>query len=74
MARKPNYNFERMQRERAKSAKRAARLAAKKERAERKKAGLPVDPAPSDDPAPAPSVAPAPAPSDDAVDPAPPTE
>jgi hypothetical protein len=38
MARKPNYNFERMERERAKAAKKAARLEAKRERAERKKA------------------------------------
>ena len=30
MARKPNYNFERMERERAKAAKKAARLEAKK--------------------------------------------
>lgn len=38
MARKPNYNFERMERERAKAAKKAARLEAKREKAERKKA------------------------------------
>ena len=31
MARKPNYNFERMERERAKAAKKAARLEAKRE-------------------------------------------
>ncbi len=47
MARKPNYKFERMERERAKSAKRAARLEAKKEKAELRKAGItgldPVD-------------------------------
>ena len=47
MARKPNYNFERMERERAKAAKKAARLEAKREKAERKKAGnaglLPAD-------------------------------
>ncbi len=38
MARKPNYNFERMERERAKAAKKAARLEAKRERAEKRKA------------------------------------
>ena len=38
MARKPNYNFERMERERAKAAKKAARLEAKREKAERRKA------------------------------------
>ena len=36
MARKPNYKFERMERDRAKAAKKAARLLAKKERAEKK--------------------------------------
>ncbi len=36
MARKPNYKFERMERDRAKAAKKAARLQAKKDRAERK--------------------------------------
>ena len=40
MARKPNYKFERMERERAKSAKKAARLEAKKEKAEKRKAGM----------------------------------
>ncbi len=40
MARKPNYKFERMERERAKSAKKAARLEAKKEKAELRKAGM----------------------------------
>ena len=40
MARKPNYKFERMERERAKSAKKAARLEAKKEKAEKRKAGI----------------------------------
>ncbi len=40
MARKPNYKFERMERERAKSAKKAARLEAKKEKAEQRKAGI----------------------------------
>ena len=38
MARKPNYSFERRERERLKAAKKAARLEAKRERAERKKA------------------------------------
>ena len=36
MARKPNYNFERQERERAKAAKKAARLEAKRDRAEKK--------------------------------------
>ena len=36
MARKPNYNFERMERERAKAAKKAARLEAKREKAEKR--------------------------------------
>ncbi len=40
MARKPNYKFERMERERAKSARKAARLEAKKEKAEKRKAGI----------------------------------
>ena len=38
MARKPNYNFERRERERIKAAKRAARLEAKRERSEKRKA------------------------------------
>ncbi len=38
MARKPNYKFERMERQRAKAAKKTARLEAKKERAEKRKA------------------------------------
>ena len=38
MARKPNYKFERFERERAKAAKKAARAQAKAERAERRKA------------------------------------
>lgn len=41
MARKPNYKFERIERERAKAAKKAARLEAKKERAEKKADGEP---------------------------------
>ncbi|MFQ5784153.1 MAG: hypothetical protein ACE5H8_04940 [Alphaproteobacteria bacterium] len=38
MARKPNYKFERLERERAKAAKKAARAKLKAERAEQKKA------------------------------------
>lgn len=38
MPRKPNYKFERMERERAKAAKKAARLEAKREKAAQKKA------------------------------------
>jgi len=38
MARKPNYRFERMERERVKAAKKAARAEAKKAEKERKKA------------------------------------
>ena len=34
MARKPNYQFERMERQRAKDAKKAARLEAKRQKAE----------------------------------------
>ena len=37
MPRKPNYKFERMSRERNKAAKKAARLEAKKEKAEQRK-------------------------------------
>ena len=36
MARKPNYSFERLERERAKAAKKAARLEAKRDKAEKK--------------------------------------
>lgn len=43
MARKPNYKFERMERDRAKSAKKAARLKAKQEKAEMKKAETAAD-------------------------------
>jgi hypothetical protein len=39
MARKPNYKFDRMERERAKAAKKAARLQAKKEKAESRAQG-----------------------------------
>ncbi len=38
MPRKPNYKFERLERERAKAAKKTARLEAKKEKAEKRKA------------------------------------
>ena len=38
MARKPNYNFERRERERIKAAKKTARLEAKRERSEKRKA------------------------------------
>lgn len=37
MARKPNYKFERMERERAKAAKKAARAEAKAQKAEARK-------------------------------------
>ena len=37
MARKPNYSFERHEREKAKAAKKAARLEAKREKAANKK-------------------------------------
>ncbi len=37
MARKPNYNFERRERERVKAAKKTARLEAKRERSEKRK-------------------------------------
>ncbi len=38
MPRKPNYKFERLERQRTKAAKKAARLEAKKEKAENRKA------------------------------------
>ena len=38
MPRKPNYKFERLERQRQKAAKKAARLEAKKEKAEKRKA------------------------------------
>ncbi|MDA1090831.1 MAG: hypothetical protein O3A85_11040 [Proteobacteria bacterium] len=41
MARKPNYNFERMERDRAKAAKKAARQAAKKEKTDLRKGNDP---------------------------------
>ena len=38
MPRKPNYKFERLERQRAKAAKKVARFEAKKEKAEKRKA------------------------------------
>ncbi len=52
MARKPNYPFERMERERLKAAKVAEKARAKAEQRERDRAaagGAPADPASSDD-------------------------
>ena len=49
MPRKPNYKFERMERERAKAAKKAARLEAKREKAAQKKADLDAPEGLSDD-------------------------
>ena len=43
MARKPNYKFERLERERVKAAKKAARLKAKADKVEQRKA-LAADP------------------------------
>ena len=43
MARKPNYSFERHEREKAKAAKKAARLEAKREKAASKKNIIPED-------------------------------
>lgn len=40
MPRKPNYKFERLERDRAKAAKKAERLKLKQERAEQRKAEL----------------------------------
>ena len=39
MARKPNYDFERMERQRAKAAKKTERLEVKKEKAKKRKEG-----------------------------------
>jgi hypothetical protein len=39
MARKPNYNFERAERDRQKAAKKAEKLEAKRQRAQRKREG-----------------------------------
>ena len=38
MGRKPNYSFERMERQKLKASKKASRLEAKKERTEKRKA------------------------------------
>lgn len=43
MARKPNYRFERLERERTRAAKKAARAQAKAERAEQAKEGPATD-------------------------------
>jgi hypothetical protein len=43
MARKPNYRFERMERERTRAAKKAARAKAKADRVEQTKPDTPVD-------------------------------
>ena len=40
MPRKPNYKFERLERQRTKAAKKAARLEAKKDKTEKRKAGI----------------------------------
>ncbi len=40
MPRKPNYKFERLERQRSKAAKKAARLEAKKEKTEKRKAEI----------------------------------
>lgn len=62
MARKPNYKFERMERDRAKAAKKAARAEAKKEQSDQAKLEAdgfdpenPTPGAPSDAPSDAPS-------------------
>lgn len=49
MARKPNYNFERMERDRLKALKVAEKAKAKKEARERANAGLPPIDVPEDD-------------------------
>ena len=49
MPRKPNYRFERSERDRLKAAKKAERLAAKQERAEARKAEAEAEPAPPTD-------------------------
>ncbi len=48
MARRPNYKFERLERDRAKAAKKAARLKAKQEKAEQKKTGEEAEQPPAD--------------------------
>ena len=44
MARNPNYSFERLERQRAKASKKASRLKAKKERAEKRKSENSIPP------------------------------
>ncbi len=48
MARRPNYKFERLERDRAKAAKKAARLKAKQEKAEQKKTEVEAEQPPVD--------------------------
>ena len=50
MAHKPNYNFERLERERAKAAKKAARLEAKREKAKKNTSNVELE---SNEPVPA---------------------
>jgi len=50
MARKPNYNFEKAQREKAKAAKKAERLQAKADKAAAKKDGVEGDEPIANDP------------------------
>ncbi len=49
MARKPNYRFERSERERQKAAKKAARLLAKQEKSDARKEAEAIEP-PSESP------------------------
>lgn len=49
MARKPNYRFERMERERVKAAKKAARLEAKRLKSEERKQAEGGEPATADE-------------------------
>ena len=51
MPRKPNYRFERSERERQKAAKKAARLAAQQEKVEARKGGEAEDEAAASEPA-----------------------
>ena len=53
MARKPNYKFERLERERAKAAKKAERLKAKQEKVEQRRTEDPEQGAEQSEPAPA---------------------
>jgi hypothetical protein len=64
MARKPNYKFERLERQRAKTAKKAARTKAKEEKVEQRKAEL-AGPAPADGESQAPTDDESQAPTDD---------